>query len=70
MLFFYSNSNYKSIEKLIFFSFWQDLGFGECFFLFNLKIIENFDFLQLWAKIFLVLNAFFDLDTNLNSIEN
>ena len=62
MLFFYRNSNWKSIENLIFssfgkilvlanvffysksnekvlkidlFSFWQDLGFGECFFLLN-----------------------------------
>ena len=29
--FFYSNSNWKNIEKLFFGSFWQDLGFGECF---------------------------------------
>ena len=61
-IFFYSNSNLKNFEKLIFsafgkilvlakknlfkfevkkywkidvFSFWQDLGFGECFFLFK-----------------------------------
>ena len=25
----------KSLENFDFFSFWQDLGFGECFFLFK-----------------------------------
>ena len=36
--FFYSNSNLKSIEKIDFFSCWQDLGFGECFFLFKFQL--------------------------------
>ena len=42
--FFYLNSNEKSIE--FFCSFWQDLGFGECFFLFK------FEFKKYWKMYF------------------
>ena len=36
-VFFYSNSNLKSVEQFIFL-LEKDLGFGECFFLFKFQL--------------------------------
>ena len=38
---FYSNSTLKSIETLFFFGFWENLGFGECFFLFRFSLKKH-----------------------------
>ena len=48
------------VLKIDFFSFWQDLGFGECFFYSNsnLKRIENLIF-SAFGKILVLVNAFF-----------
>ena len=39
--------------KIDFCSFWQDLGFDECFFYSNsnLKSLENFDFFSFWQDL-------------------
>ena len=43
----------KNIENLIFCSFWQDLGFGECFLffqIFNQKVLKN-SFFSVWQDL-------------------
>ena len=52
---------FSSIEKLRF-SFWQDLGFGECFFLF--KFLLNNWFFSAFGKILVLANAFFYSNSN------
>ena len=55
--FFYSNSNWKMNWKIDFFNFWQDLGFGVCFFLFKFWLKKLFQILArswFWWMFFLL----------------
>ena len=60
----------KKYWKIDFCSFWQDLGFGECFFLFKFQLnsIQKWIF-SVFGKILVLANAFFYSNSNLKSIE-
>ena len=70
--FFYSNSNKKSIEKLIFSAFGKILVLANAFFYSNsnLKSIEKLFFFLAFGKILVLANAFFYSNSNSKSIEN